>query len=42
MHDPAPDEQIAAIVAAYFAPPVLTAAEFEIIMRDVAAEMEAV
>lgn len=40
MHNPQPDEQIASLVAAFFAEPTVTEAEYEIVLRNVAAEME--
>lgn len=35
MHNPQPDEQIASLVAAFFADPTVTEAEFEITLRNV-------
>lgn len=35
-----PDDRIAAIMADFFAPPTVSEAEYDITLRDVAAEME--
>jgi hypothetical protein len=40
MRDREPDEQIASLVAQFFAEPSVTEAEYEITLRNVAAEME--
>lgn len=39
MHNPQPDEQIAAMVDDFFAPPAVTEAEYEITLRQIATEM---